>query len=550
MHVSPLLHRGVEFQKRSLVDRDPLLGSIPSLVSSVVDSLPTGNGHGHGHGNGGGNGGGGGSTSNPGNAPATANPTSTPPSNPPSGLDPSTTPPSNPSPDPSTSPLPPNGGSNPSSPPGSSPSTGGGASPNQPPSFSSNGGDLPPAVATGSSVSPGGASAAPPDSTGGSSDNPSTKLPPNASNPFGLGPSATVGLSNADPGGVSSGNNGNPFSDTPGPSGGPSSRHGLSPGGAIAVVVVVTLAIIVLLFFVLRRRAIRKRNEQRKRWFTNFGGVFGLRNSGTDQATMGSGTRSARSSFGPSYDHGLTPGDPDFVAPSLPPMAEIIQRNSPSEIPTAILVNTGTNSNRSSLQSLEDKTARASLAPSVYSQQDMMSVRPFTPTEAFAFPTPPLRPDTNDSLSEFVNSYGKRTKSYLATPPGLEPPAAAYIAGLPPNSPLSPSSNAPLLPPQILATNPFDDPNNYSNTPAEVEVVQQPFMSSLPDELSVQPGDSVKIVKTFSDGWAMIEKDGVGGLIPINCFREVGQGVPAFLASERVSSCHGSVDWVEEAYAV
>jgi len=74
---------------------------------------------------------------------------------------------------------------------------------------------------------------------------------------------------------------------------------------------------------------------------------------------------------------------------------------------------------------------------------------------------------------------------------------------------------------------------------------------TLPDELAVTIGDSVKVIKVFDDGWALVEKmPGAGevavmsegkakrGLIPIDCMRAIGQDLPAFLNEKRVSSVY------------
>jgi hypothetical protein len=91
--------------------------------------------------------------------------------------------------------------------------------------------------------------------------------------------------------------------------------------------------------------------------------------------------------------------------------------------------------------------------------------------------------------------------------------------------------------------NPFDDPKE-APTFAEIEIVCQPFVPTLHNELSVVLGDAVHVVEVFDDRWAYMEKKSGSkpekGLIPIDCLRESGQDVPAFLAERRVSSNYGS----------
>jgi hypothetical protein len=98
-----------------------------------------------------------------------------------------------------------------------------------------------------------------------------------------------------------------------------------------------------------------------------------------------------------------------------------------------------------------------------------------------------------------------------------------------------------------LAANPFSDPAidaaNLNAEFASVELIRRPFVPTLDDELAVTPGDSVRAVKVFDDGWAYVEKigpAGARGLIPIDCMRDSGEDLPAFLASKRISSYYGT----------
>ena len=93
---------------------------------------------------------------------------------------------------------------------------------------------------------------------------------------------------------------------------------------------------------------------------------------------------------------------------------------------------------------------------------------------------------------------------------------------------------------------------------AEIQVIRRPFIAKLQDELIVAVGDSVRIVETFDDGWAMVQKipplaDKKGkaravdesdqGLIPIDCLREADQTLPEFVAQlKRTSGYAGDLD--------
>lgn len=77
-----------------------------------------------------------------------------------------------------------------------------------------------------------------------------------------------------------------------------------------------------------------------------------------------------------------------------------------------------------------------------------------------------------------------------------------------------------------------------------IETVRRPFLPTLDDELPVSPGNLVRVLEPFDDGWCFCElvkggAEGSKGLIPIDCLREAGQELPSFLASKRVSSNYG-----------
>jgi hypothetical protein len=99
------------------------------------------------------------------------------------------------------------------------------------------------------------------------------------------------------------------------------------------------------------------------------------------------------------------------------------------------------------------------------------------------------------------------------------------------------------------AVNPFSDPVHIVNDRPDTAtsttsigigtraIVARPFVPTLHDELKVFPGESVVVLQAFDDGWAQVRNERKeSGLIPIDCFREKGENVPAFLASKRVSS--------------
>ncbi|KIK96440.1 hypothetical protein PAXRUDRAFT_138452 [Paxillus rubicundulus Ve08.2h10] len=142
-----------------------------------------------------------------------------------------------------------------------------------------------------------------------------------------------------------------------------------------------------------------------------------------------------------------------------------------------------------------------------------MSVRPFSPSESFAFPKPPVPQQATG---------GNRSSDSVSD-------SSLFSGG---HGPASPQSSA---------TDPFADPKKPEFV--DVEVIRRPFIPTMNDELAVLPGEEIHIMEIFDDGWAFVEKmTGAGsdhnerGLIPVECLREIGQALPAFLVRKRVSS--------------
>jgi len=339
-------------------------------------------------------------------------------------------------------------------------------------------------------------------------------------------------------------------------------EHGLSGGAIAGTVIAALVGVIAVIVILLRRRSRKRRGERRNRWWSSHDKVDGGigRNSGIPDEHR----RSARSSFETTVDHSLTPrlGE-DFDAPSIPPMAEL--RGTPLLVRLDTSVGSAPQSYSPSLKGRvisENRFSGATvssigsdgqaqwlvigedpLAPQVSSP---MSVRPFSPTESFAFPKPPTEKNSSEwGLNLSRSSSGVPALPVRAANPFNDPdPFIIYSTPAVTNS---------------LTTDPFADPepsttsnNNNNNNRVgsfddefmEIERIKRSFDPSLDDELGVVPGDKVRILQIFSDGWAMVEKNpssglvdvkGKGreseqGLIPIECLR-----LPV-VASERVNS--------------
>ncbi|KAF9564196.1 hypothetical protein CPC08DRAFT_631737 [Agrocybe pediades] len=176
-----------------------------------------------------------------------------------------------------------------------------------------------------------------------------------------------------------------------------------------------------------------------------------------------------------------------------------------------------------------------------------MSVRPFSPSESFAFPKPPDPVGDRNSAYSRPSSSGTYAIRNIVVPPTPALPTAVILSPI--NKVIDPFAD----------NNPFDDPvgappsSASTGEFAEIEFIRRPFYPTLPDEVAVRPDDPVRIIQAFDDGWALIEKvrldqpmgraqqnENIKGLIPIDCLREPGQDLPSFFAAKRVSSYAGS----------
>jgi len=187
-----------------------------------------------------------------------------------------------------------------------------------------------------------------------------------------------------------------------------------------------------------------------------------------------------------------------------------------------------------------------------------MLVRPFSPSESFSFPKPPKpQVQTEDNETDWLTRSSPSSpiadSGRTLTPKQIGVFSSNNTAGTPnmniimnPAGNIGESTQNPFSDSIVAAApSPSPDPHDF----APVETIRRPFVPTLDDELSVVPGDSVCVVKVFDDGWAYVEKIGTSakGLIPIDCMRDAGADLPAFLASKRVSSYYGQGNGVGQA---
>ncbi|KAF4581440.1 hypothetical protein EYR40_009725 [Pleurotus pulmonarius] len=362
-----------------------------------------------------------------------------------------------------------------------------------------------------------------------------------------------------------------------------SSGGGLSKGGIAAIATIGSLLLLLILLLLIRRRYMKKRSERRAFW----GAAWTRRGSGSEslqrsELTMiesGGGYLSARSSFANTDLE--SDGSPPSSYPATPPPL-LLSMDSPSISPPPMAqIRDGTESTQGSpvLMSFDSPPMAArTLSPEfdvrvVQPENDeddelqSICVRPFTPSESFTFPKPPSRPSTANSAD--VSRRNTLTQQFL--PIGSRPATADNVLGRRPTlarkvstqtrpqtadvnvsratfsrsmSIMSRSSSRRFRPPSATAMpNPFltqSEMDVCSVRSVDLEVIQRPFNPTLDDELPVLPGDKVRVVQEFDDGWAFVEKrfsvDGQwqSGLIPIVCLH-TGMDSQETLNAQRMS---------------
>ncbi|KIK69830.1 hypothetical protein GYMLUDRAFT_236302 [Collybiopsis luxurians FD-317 M1] len=290
------------------------------------------------------------------------------------------------------------------------------------------------------------------------------------------------------------------------------SSHSLSRGAIAGITICCSFIVAALLVVLVRRRSEKRRAARLNHWRAISSGNFDF---SSPESLQSNGSTSQRSSFATSYDISYARGHSAERLPDIPPMVEIRDAHGPGFLTHA----QATDEFSGNLMANLDNSNRWSTGSDPHSQflvrpppeaatgggtnlkippsptsPTRMSVRPFSPTELFSFPKPP--------------------KS---------------LAG--------------------GTVNPFEDPVHIHEF-SESEIVRRPFVPSLDDELWVEADERVRILRIFSDGWALVEKvsdnSGKGkgaqspspGLIPVDCFRQADQTNTALaVKAERVSSC-------------
>ena len=231
------------------------------------------------------------------------------------------------------------------------------------------------------------------------------------------------------------------------------------------------------------------------------------------------GTITARSSFGTSIDHSESTPSTYVLPPFPPPMAEMGRGNASRPAFVIDLGGTSNNNlgeNRHSIGSVGSDRSQyitVSHRNSANPELTPMSVRPFSPSESFAFPKPP---EPVASGSRPTSNATSVTLANLSLPPGLSSAPSSFAPLVGPNTTKSHNRTASTV-----------DISPYLNIP--VQLIHCAFKPTLPDELVVNFGDRVRVLHRFDDGWGMIEKvgkdgrEGEKGLIPMACLSKTGE---------------------------
>lgn len=339
-------------------------------------------------------------------------------------------------------------------------------------------------------------------------------------------------------------------------------HHGLSKGAIAGLAILAAVALVVLFVFISRRRSLCKRLARRKHLFRSKEPVSPYKPKGlSSSGYFRNAPPSVRSSFGTTYER-----DP-FYAPFLPPHMIPMGTDWPLYIPTpemsqttpspitappaaatttTLLSPTVRNGNRTSSQSLISfesgsdhggvpgqvlaipERAADSDSPLRSEVATPVSVRPFSPTERWSFPMPPpsaaSRQSTPHTSMSPVQELQRSTtaSSFHTAHEDMDPFTDTSVGAV--------SADESHTTETFVTVDTLDTETGRSFF--NVETAHRPFVPTLRDEFAVTPGDQIRMLKKFDDGWGYADNltTGTRGLFPIDCLREANQDLPAFLS--------------------
>lgn len=166
----------------------------------------------------------------------------------------------------------------------------------------------------------------------------------------------------------------------------------------------------------------------------------------------------------------------------------------------------------------------------------------FNVTEKYGDNTPVLDPPPVPEKST------PRTPVW-APPRPLSPNPSTYYVTPPPmsyNNPVAEGYSSPTLsPPQADMAGGWNAAARPPSAVGETATVRVVYIPSLPDELSVNTGEIVQVVKAFDDGWGLCRNvRGEEGVVPLECLdRTMGAGQGARLSVGYGQQQEANSDW-------
>ncbi|RXW21359.1 hypothetical protein EST38_g4509 [Candolleomyces aberdarensis] len=327
-------------------------------------------------------------------------------------------------------------------------------------------------------------------------------------------------------------------------------RGGLPQAAGIAIAVICSILFIIGLIILLRHHRKTRRDERIHHWWFTKKRTSRVYNDDQVHVVQMPDAQSARSSFATTFDRSAQfQVNFNSDVPSLPPMAEVRRSRNELDYPMATPSNESgdhrfsigsSNSGNSSYFFINHR-------PSIDTSNSHRptNANPFDPSpELFAFPKPP-----SDLSSDRKSGYSSSSVATTTRPLSRATNTDSRNYHTPDTSPSPPEhQDLPAINADPFAdgiagmahstsshtTDPFSDStvSTSHETSGEGVVfaeVLRPFTRSMPDELTVRPGDQVKVVQIFDDGWAVVdmpvppssssEARYERGLVPLGCLR-------------------------------
>ncbi|KAJ2915903.1 hypothetical protein MD484_g4515, partial [Candolleomyces efflorescens] len=331
---------------------------------------------------------------------------------------------------------------------------------------------------------------------------------------------------------------------------GGTNRGGLPQAAGIVIAILFSILFLIGLILFLRRHRKAQRDDAVHRWWFTKKRTSRVYNDDRVHVLHIPDPQSARSSFATTFDRSAQ-FEVNFNSnvPALPPMAEVRRSRNELDYPIA----TPTNQSGDPRFSIGSSNSGNSNYFFIDHRPSMDTTNSYQPTnvnpfqasssERFAFPKPP-----SDISSDRKSGVSSSSLASTSRPISSDTNTDARTYRTPDTSPSPPEhQNLPAINADPFAdeivgparstsshtTDPFSDStvsasHETSGEGAIFAEVLRPFTRSMPDELTVRPGDQVKVLQVFDDGWAVVDMvpssspAGVRyerGLVPLGCLR-------------------------------